>query len=303
MCGAAKRKQNSRSKLRIRAAATLLSVMLVLPAIPMSVHAKEDVYEVQKGDCLWKIAERYLGDGARYTDIVAWNEELIQDPNLIYPGMTLRIMADAETDSNPDAETDSNSDTETDMQDPLMETLEEMSIFGTISGSSWENEWLGMRFDLPEGFKLGTAEEFLGDDEYEFDSEDDSIMVDLEFVVESTDILGPIAYFAITLWDDSIEAFMEEIKAEELDAGMKMDLEWEWSTEETAEFGGRTFEHFTSSSKLLDIDIYEDYYVAKQDDIVFFFSIIYPIYPDVDSVGSEPTVLLDGFSAYSDKTP
>lgn len=277
----------------------MLAGFLLLPLFGSRVYAVENAYEVQKGDCLWKIAERYLGDGARYTDIVAWNEELIQDSNLIYPGMTLRIMADAETDSNPDAETDSNSDTETDMQDPLMETLEEMSIFGTISGSSWENEWLGMRFDLPEGFKLETAEEFLGDDEYEFDSEDDSIMVDLEFVVESTDILGPIAYFAITLWDDSIEAFMEEIKAEELDAGMKMDLEWEWSTEETAEFGGRTFEHFTSSSKLLDIDIYEDYYVTKQDGIVCFFSVISP---DLDGVGSKPTVLLDGFSAYSDKT-
>lgn len=291
------KKQNIGRKLWAKGAALLLSVMLVLPAIPISAYAEGNVYEVQKGDCLWKIAERLLGDGACYVDIVAWNEELIQDPNLIYPGMELRIAANTAADSNPDVETEPTSDTGTDIQDPLMEALEEKSIIGAVSDSSWENEWLGMRFDLPDGFKLETAEEFLGDDEYEFDSEDDSIMVDLEFVVESTDPLGVIAFFAITLWDDSIEEFMAKVKAEEADAGLGMDMEW--SVEGTAEFGGKTFEYFTSSSELLDIGIYEDYYVAKQDDIVFFFFIMHL---DLDDIGSAPAVLLDGFSAYSDLT-
>lgn len=43
-------------------------------------------YTVQKGDCLWNIAKKMLGDGSRYTEIYELNREKIKDPNLIYPG-------------------------------------------------------------------------------------------------------------------------------------------------------------------------------------------------------------------------
>lgn len=48
-------------------------------------------YTVKKGDCLWNIAKKYLGNGARYTEIYALNREKIQNPNLIYPGQVLRL--------------------------------------------------------------------------------------------------------------------------------------------------------------------------------------------------------------------
>ncbi|MCM1535861.1 MAG: LysM peptidoglycan-binding domain-containing protein [Clostridium sp.] len=48
-------------------------------------------YEVVPGDCLWAIAERFWGDGSRYVEIVNANQEIIEDPNLIYPGTLLRI--------------------------------------------------------------------------------------------------------------------------------------------------------------------------------------------------------------------
>ena len=47
------------------------------------------VYTVQRGDTLWAIAKRFLGDGSRYAEIAASNG--IRNPNLIYPGQTLRI--------------------------------------------------------------------------------------------------------------------------------------------------------------------------------------------------------------------
>lgn len=291
--------------------ALLLAVLIMLPVIP--VYAGENIYEVQAGDCLWKIAEEYLGDGARYTDIVEWNKELIQDPDLIYPGMVLRIMADAEAETDTETETDTktetdtetetntgmNSNTETDMQDTLAETLEELSIIGTISGSSWENEWLGMRFDVPEGFRMEDAEQFISNhDDDADDSEDDSMMVDVEFVVESTGLSGTIAFFGLTVWDDSVEEFMEEIKPiveKGFDDGLEADMEW--GVGETAEFGGKTFDHFTVSSEIWGFGIYQDYYVTKQDDIVCFFFTIY-----IDGIGSDPKVLLDGFSEYADNS-
>lgn len=48
-------------------------------------------YEVCPGDCLWDIAEEFWGDGSLYGDIVMDNQEIISDPNMIYPGMRLEI--------------------------------------------------------------------------------------------------------------------------------------------------------------------------------------------------------------------
>ena len=48
-------------------------------------------YTVQKGDTLGKIARDHLGSAKRYTEIFEANQPLIKDPNLIYPGQTLRI--------------------------------------------------------------------------------------------------------------------------------------------------------------------------------------------------------------------
>lgn len=284
------------SQLRARAAALLLAALIMLPA--MRVYAEESLYEVQAGDCLWKISERFLGEGARYTDIAEWNEELIQDPNLIYPGMLLRIVTDTEinpdTETVPDTEAETEKETETDMQDMFSETLVERSIIGTINDSSWANEWLGMRFDLPEGFRLESAEEFLGSDDEDYYDDEGDMMVDVEFVAGST-APGTVAYFALTLWDDSVEEFMEKIKPIiEKGFGDGLGTDMEWGVDGTTEFGGKTFEHYIASSELWGLNIYQDYYVAKQDDIVFFFFTMY-----IDGIGKNPKVLLDGFSEYT----
>jgi nucleoid-associated protein YgaU len=46
---------------------------------------------VKAGDTLWGIAERELGDGSRYNEIFAANREVIENPDLIYPGQKIRI--------------------------------------------------------------------------------------------------------------------------------------------------------------------------------------------------------------------
>ena len=49
-------------------------------------------YTVVKGDCLWKIAQKFYGAGAQYTKIYEANKGTIgSNPNLIYPGQVLTI--------------------------------------------------------------------------------------------------------------------------------------------------------------------------------------------------------------------
>lgn len=49
-------------------------------------------YTVVKGDCLWNIARKFYGSGAKYTKIYDANKKIIGgNPNLIYPGQVLSI--------------------------------------------------------------------------------------------------------------------------------------------------------------------------------------------------------------------
>jgi len=53
--------------------------------------SSKNTYTVKKGDCLWNIAKKYLGDGSRYTEIYKLNKDKISNPNLIYPGQVLKM--------------------------------------------------------------------------------------------------------------------------------------------------------------------------------------------------------------------
>ena len=56
--------------------------------------AAAQTYTVVRGDCLWKIAKRFYGSGAKYTVIYNANRGVIGgNPNLIYPGQVLTIPA------------------------------------------------------------------------------------------------------------------------------------------------------------------------------------------------------------------
>ncbi|MCX7677701.1 MAG: LysM peptidoglycan-binding domain-containing protein [Spirochaetes bacterium] len=48
-------------------------------------------YIPERRDCLWRIAEKYYGDGKKWSMIHEANKELIQNPHLIYPGWRLKV--------------------------------------------------------------------------------------------------------------------------------------------------------------------------------------------------------------------
>ena len=57
---------------------------------PKASSAKR-TYTVKRGDCLWKIARSFYGNGALYTRIYDANTNKIANPNLIYPGQVFVI--------------------------------------------------------------------------------------------------------------------------------------------------------------------------------------------------------------------
>lgn len=48
--------------------------------------SSQSTYTVVQGDCLWRIAERKLGSGSRWTEIYNLNKDKIKNPHWIYPG-------------------------------------------------------------------------------------------------------------------------------------------------------------------------------------------------------------------------
>ena len=58
------------------------------PDITNTVDTEIVKYVVQQGDSLWKIAEKFLGNGSRYTDIMAWNS---LKNTMIYPNQVLIV--------------------------------------------------------------------------------------------------------------------------------------------------------------------------------------------------------------------
>ncbi len=78
---------------------TLLAVGNTLGIAQVESHLKAPdqmepvLYTVEKGDSLWKIAERQYGKGKgpKYAVIFEANKPMLKDPDKIYPGQVLRI--------------------------------------------------------------------------------------------------------------------------------------------------------------------------------------------------------------------
>ncbi len=74
---------------------TIMAFMILcLTAFPshaedISLVQGDTTYTVRNGDNLSKLAKIKLGDSSRWKDIYEWNQDVIKDINLIYPGMKL----------------------------------------------------------------------------------------------------------------------------------------------------------------------------------------------------------------------
>ena len=78
-------------KLRIPPLAGSVRKVVPSSSVTKRPRAAGEVYVVQEGDSLWRIAERRLGNGARYQEIARLNEDALADADSVYPGLRLRL--------------------------------------------------------------------------------------------------------------------------------------------------------------------------------------------------------------------
>jgi LysM repeat protein len=71
--------------------AVAFRIALPFNAIGAAPTAGGDTYVVQRGNSLWLIARQIYGNGTRYTAIYRANQDLIQDPDRIYPGQQFKV--------------------------------------------------------------------------------------------------------------------------------------------------------------------------------------------------------------------
>ena len=224
--------------------------ILLFSTCSSKVYAAENVYVVQAGDSLWKIAERLLGNGARYMDIVSWNEELIQDARLIYPGTRLQIMEDV--------------DIEYSSAGPYQK--------GTISGGRWESTWLGLSFELPEYYEFIDVEELyddVGKDTFIALPEDSERHIEWELIVVDPTLVFSDAYVFLIVeqTECSVDEYMEEIRSEiekEVTDGSGVNMNW--IEEGTEELGGQPFESYSAEVEYETTSLKQHYSIRRIDD-------------------------------------
>jgi len=70
---------------------SLLVLLLVLAGTSLAIATQEQIYTIKKGDTLWSLSEKFIGDPYYWPNIWAKNPD-IGNPHLIFPGQKVRIL-------------------------------------------------------------------------------------------------------------------------------------------------------------------------------------------------------------------
>jgi nucleoid-associated protein YgaU len=83
----------TKSRAEVPFAAPQGAAVAAVPDTGSTRVAQGQTMVVSRGDSLWRISRRALGNGTRYATVFRANREQIRNPNLIYPGQVFVVPA------------------------------------------------------------------------------------------------------------------------------------------------------------------------------------------------------------------
>lgn len=187
-------------------------------------------------------------------------------------------------------------DDEKDDSDREKETADDGYVRGEITGSIYESEWIGLRYELPSGFTMSSEEDMdailqAGGEMIYEDKADD--------IVDYAKLVMVYEMMAKNRYGDVITLFVEKtqydidiyVAAIKMQMGGVDEMDITMDDGETVEVGGVEFEKYSLTLGYGGMEVKEDYYLKKKDDRMICMLIGY-------SNDETAEKIMNGFSSY-----
>lgn len=201
-----------------------------------------------------------------------------------------------EEEKNRKAGESSRTDDGNDSSDEEEDAAEDGYVRGTIEGATYESEWIGFRYELPDGFRMSDEDEMDailqagGELIYEGNADNivDYAKMIMVYEMMAKDRYGDVITLFVEKTQFDIDTYVAAIKMQmgNVDTiGVTMD------DGETVEVGGVEFEKYSLVLDYGGMEVKEDYYLKKQGDRMICMLIGYS-----DDEMAEK--IMSGFSPY-----
>ena len=178
---------------------------------------------------------------------------------------------------------------------------------GTLKDTSFESEWIGVRFDAPEGFIVATQEEL---DEFldigsemleEVYADDGKNVIDYSELTTVYELLtyqvmedgtgNPNLTLAVERTALTVDKYMDALKKQVNTIYNGTTLSWEET--EKVSVGSLECDKYTVCVDYGYAMMYQSYYMAKKDNRMIYFILTYS-----DDQSEAATALMNAFKAY-----